>query len=147
MYPPYTTSNYTREVSFNGNGLIAHTFDEEKYIHVHVITFCYMRASTPSLSLLYDNAHIATTCETMPCGCYDVIRGVRAAAVPDLAVLAVDLVDDVGEDELLVVRLARDLAPLLVLTQTHVVAQERMTHAVVGPRRTQTHTHFIERNE
>ena len=76
----------------------------------------------------------------MPCGCYDVIRGVRAAAVPDLAVLAVDLVDDVGEDELLVVRLARDLAPLLVLTQTHVVAQERMTHAVVGPRRTQTHT-------
>ena len=66
----------------------------------------------------------------------------RAAAVPHLAVLAVDLVDDVGEDELLVVRLARDLAPLLVLTQTHVVAQERMTHAVVVPRRTQTHTHF-----
>lgn len=44
----------------------------------------------------------------------------------DLAVAPVDLVDDVGEVQLLR-RVARSLQPLLVLAQTHVVGQERVS--------------------
>ena len=43
----------------------------------------------------------------------------------DLAVAAVDLVDDVREVQRLR-RVARRLQPLLVLAETHVVGQERM---------------------